>query len=235
MVLLLAVAFARMDQPKSTSSGASQPGTTKAGDAAQPPSGSGVQLQFQRYKIQKDDVLVIDFPFTPEYNATVKVQPDGFISARGIKNVKAEGLTTPEVQQALATEYSKILHQPVISVALKSFVVPYFIAYGEVGKPGKYNLYGVTTVTQAIGIAGGFTSDAKHSEVVLFRRISNDWVSAQKLDIKEMLKSGNLAEDPRLLPGDMLWIPKSRVAKALSIQPLIPWNQFHINYGQGIF
>ncbi|MBZ5705166.1 MAG: polysaccharide biosynthesis/export family protein [Acidobacteriia bacterium] len=184
-----------------------------------------------RYKLTRNDVLVIDFPFTPEYNETVTVQPDGFINLKQLPDMHVEGMATPEVTDALKVAYSKLLHEPVITVVLQTFLNPYFIAQGEVKNPGKFQLYGDTSVVQAIGIAGGFTSSAKHSEVYLFRRVSDQWVSSQKLDIKQMLKSGNLAEDLHLQPGDMLWVPKSGVAKLLSIQPLIPWNQFRVNFG----
>jgi len=184
-----------------------------------------------RYRVVKGDVLTLQFPFAPEYNATVTIQPDGFISPRGIKNLHVEGMTTPEVRDALLKAYSPLLHDPTISVSLQNFVQPYFIAYGEVTKPGKYTLYGTVTVSQALGVAGGFLSTAKHSEVYLFRRVSPDWVSSQKLDMKRMLASGNLADDPQLQPGDMIWVPKSGMAKFISVQSLMPWQRFQTNIG----
>lgn len=184
-----------------------------------------------RYKVVKGDVLNLQFPFSPEYNATVTIQPDGYISPRGIKNVHVEGMTTAEVKDALVKAYSPLLHDPSISVVLQSFVQPFFIAYGEVAKPGKYTLYGTVTVSQALGVAGGFLSTAKHSEVYLFRRISPDWVSSQKLDMKRMLASGNLADDPQVRAGDMIWVPKSGIAKFISIQSIMPWQRFQTNIG----
>jgi polysaccharide export outer membrane protein len=184
-----------------------------------------------RYQMQKGDVLVLDFPFTPEFNETVTVQPDGYVALRGIGDMHVEGMTTPEMQDSLRTAYTKILHDPVVTVTPQTFVNPYFIAYGEVGKPGKYDLHGDTTVAQAIGVAGGFTKDARHSEVYLFRRVNDDWVSSQKVDLKHMLKSGNLSEDLHMQPGDMLWVPKNTISKILGIQPLIPYNTFRLSFG----
>lgn len=184
-----------------------------------------------RYRVVKSDVLNLQFPFAPEYNATVTIQPDGFISPRGIKNLHVEGMTTPEVRDALVKAYAPLLHDPTISVSLQNFVQPFFIAYGEVTKPGKYTLYGTVTVSQALGVAGGFLSTAKHSEVYLFRRVSPDWVSSQKLNMKRMLGSGNLADDPEVQPGDMIWVPKSGMAKFISVQSLMPWQRFQTNIG----
>jgi len=223
LVVSTGAAYAAGDQPQ-TATTASNSGTTQSAVPA-------LKTRNPRYKLQKGDVLVLDFPFTPEFNATVTVQPDGFVSLRGVGDTHIEGLTLPEAQESLRTSYAKILHDPVITVTPQTFVSDYFIAYGELGKPGKYDLHGETTVSQAIGIAGGFTTAAKHSEVYLFRRVSDQWVSSQKLDVKQMLKSGNLAEDLQLQPGDMLYVPKNTVSKVLYLQPLIPYNLFRLNFG----
>jgi polysaccharide export outer membrane protein len=210
---------------------AAQQPTTAAQPASTTSTPSGFSTRDPRYKLTKNDVLNIEFPFTPEYNEVVTVQPDGFINLRQLPDLKVEGLTTPEVTEALKKAYAGMLHEPAITVTLQSFVSPFFIAYGELNTPGKFQLYGDMTVTQAIGMAGGFTSHAKHSDVYLFHRVSDEWVSSQKLDVKKMLKSGNLSEDTRIQPGDMIWVPKSTVAKALYIQPLIPYTLFRVNFG----
>jgi polysaccharide export outer membrane protein len=197
--------------------------------AAASPSGNVPQLQQRnpRYRLQSGDQVALNFAFTPEFNETVTVQPDGFISLRQIGDIRAEGSTLPELTQALQASYSKILHDPVLTVTPQEFVKPYFVAQGELGKPGKYDLRGDTTVTEAIAMAGGFTPASKHSQVVLFRRVSPDLVQATKLDVKQMLKSGNLAEDMHLQPGDMLFVPKNLISK---IGPYMSYNVFRLSY-----
>jgi polysaccharide export outer membrane protein len=181
----------------------------------------GLQRRNPRYQLCRDDVMDLNFPFTPEFNQlAVTVQPDGYITLLGIGDLHVEGLTVPEVTQSLRTAYAKILHDPVITVVLKDFDKPYFIASGQVGHPGKFDLRGDTTVTQAVAIAGGFTDQAKHSQVLLFRRVSNDWVEVKKLDLKQMLQAANLSEDLHLRPGDMLFVPKNAVSK---IRPWVPY------------
>jgi polysaccharide export outer membrane protein len=214
-----------------TSNSATEVAKADNGSGQAPTNVPALQQRNPRYQVQKGDVIVLDFPFTPEFNETVTVQPDGFVSVRGLDDMHVEGMTTPQMQESLRKAYDKILHDPVVTVTLQSFVAPSFVAYGEVGKPGKYDLHGDTTVVQAIGIAGGFTGSAKHSQVYLFRRVSDDWVSAQKVDVKHMLKSGNLAEDLHLQPGDMLYVPKNTLSKIMTIQPLIPYNTFRLNFG----
>jgi polysaccharide biosynthesis/export protein len=175
--------------------------------------------RYPRYKLEFGDQFDVSFELSPEFNQTVTVQPDGYITLRGAGDVHVAGQTIPELTETLRGAYGRILNDPQISVVLKDFEKPYFIADGQVGKPGKYELRGDTTLTQAIAIAGGFQDSAKHSQVLLFRHVDSDWVSAKIINVKEMEKEGNLHEDPHLRPGDMLFVPKNRYSK---IKPFIP-------------
>jgi polysaccharide export outer membrane protein len=178
-----------------------------------------LQRRNPRYRLCKGDVLDLNFPFTPEFNQTITVQPDGYITLRGLGDLHVEGRTLPELTETLRTAYGKILHDPALTVDLKDFEKPYFIVTGEVGHPGKFDLRGDTTVTQAIAVAGGLTSAAKHSQVLLFRNVSDDWVEAKVLNLKHMLHARNLTEDVHLQPGDLIFVPKNTVSKISSFIP----------------
>lgn len=183
------------------------PGGTKTADPK-------LQERYPRYRIQAGDQFDVNFELSPEFNQTaVEVQPDGFVTLRNVGDVHVAGQTVPEVTETLRVAYGKILNDPMIAVVLKDFQKPYFIADGQVGKPGKYDLRGETTLTQAIAIAGGFTDNSKHSQVLLFRRVSDQWTEARIINVKKMEKEGKLKEDPFLHPGDMLFVPKSTYSK----------------------
>jgi len=178
------------------------------------------------YRFNKSDVVEISFAFASEFNQTVTVQPDGFVVLRGAGTLLAEGLTVPELQQAITKAYSGFLHDPEITVTLKDFEKPYFLASGEVSRPGKYELRGDLTVNEAVAIAGGFTQQAKHSQVVLFRRISLDVAEAHLIDVKKMLNSRTLVEDWHLQPGDFIFVPQSRISKIRKFVPASAMNWY---------
>lgn len=214
--------------PSAPSGGESASGDTPGDNQAVSPL---LERRNPRYRVEIGDVIGLDFPFTPEYDENVTVQPDGYISLITLGDMHVEGMTMPEITKVLRQAYSKILHDPIITVALSNFEQPYFIVGGEVGKPGKYDLHGDTTVTQAVEIAGGFTYTSKHSHVLLFRRVSDDWVSARVINVKKMLTAGNLAEDLHLEPGDMVFIPKNKLSKIQPYLPyLLPYQLFRINF-----
>ncbi len=172
-----------------------------------------LQRRDSRYRLHSADVLELSFPFTPEFNQAVTVQPDGYITLRGLEGVRVEGETLPEVVKSLQAAYASILHDPVINVELKDFEKPYFIVGGEVGHPGKFDLRGETTATEAVAIAGGLKDSAKHSQALLFRRVPDGWVQSRKINMKKMLNEANLNEDAYLQPGDFLYVPKNTFSK----------------------
>src|SRR5215813_1197119 len=166
------------------------------------------------YRLCNSDVVEFTFNFASEFNQTVTVQPDGFITLKGLEQqMYAQGMTLSELRGAIRGAYASMLHEPDIAIVLKEFDRPYFVAGGEVSKPGKYELHGDTTVTEAVAIAGGFTGQARHSQVVLFRHVSDGVVEAKLLNMKEMLSTHDLREDVHLRPGDMLFVPQSTLSK----------------------
>lgn len=217
LLLCGSVAHAKQASPAGNTENAPQ-----ASAANNPQDGQRPVLQHRnpRYQLCKDDVLELSLPLTPEFNQTVTVQPDGYITLAAAGDIHVEGQTIPEVTQAIKAAYANILHEPIITIHLKDFEKPYFIVGGEIGHPGKYDLRGDTTVIQAVAIGGGFTESSKHSQVWLFRRVSNDWVESRKLDVKKMLSAGNLSEDLHLRPGDMLYVPKSTLGKVRRYIPV---------------
>jgi polysaccharide biosynthesis/export protein len=175
--------------------------------------------RYPRYKLQTGDSFDLNFELNPEFNQTLTVQPDGFVTLRGIGDLQVKDLTVPELTEKLRSAYGRILNDPLITIILKDFEKAYFIADGQVGKPGKYDLRGDTTLTQAIAMAGGFTESSKHSQVLLFRKASEGWYSAKIFNVKKMENTGNLQEDPQLRPGDMLFVPKNKYSKIKAFLP----------------
>lgn len=217
LVLALLVAVSYTSPVFGSSQSTASPSTqTVQGSSTSPK----LQRRSPRYQLCRDDVLEVDFPLTPEFNQTVTVEPDGFVTLRGAGSLYVEGETVPQASESIRHAYVNVLHDPIVTVDLKDFEKPYFIVGGQVAHPGKYDLRGDTTVIQAVEIAGGFTDASKHSNVWVFRRVSNDWVESHRINVKTMLRSGNLGEDVSLLPGDMIYVPKSALSKVQRYLPV---------------
>jgi len=166
-----------------------------------------------RYRLGVSDVISLRFPYAPEFNQTVSVEPDGLATLAGVGDLRIEGLTTPELVEAIQLAYSKILRDPTVIVELKDFIRPYFLVLGEVNRPGKYDLRGYTSAIEALATAGGFKDTAKYSQVLLFRHATHDWYEVKLLDLKRLLLGRDFEEDAEVRPGDMLFVPQKWLSR----------------------
>jgi len=173
----------------------------------------------QRYRLCASDVLSLTFPLTPEFNQTVTIEPDGFAPLSDAGSVHLEGMTTDEAATAIRAAYAKVLRDPIVAIELKDFNKPYFIVSGQVNRPGKYDLRGYTSASEAVAEAGGFNDAAKHSQVLLFHRVNDEWYAVRLLDLKRILEGRNLNEDAQIESGDMLYVPQNFVSKARKFIP----------------
>jgi polysaccharide export outer membrane protein len=181
-----------------------------------------------RYRIEPTDVLEIHYRYTPEFDQTVTVLPDGFVTLQIVGDLKLQGLTLDQVKAALLEKASLRLKDPEITLILKDFEKPYFVVGGEVEKPGRFEMRGQVTALQAIAIAGGFkNASAKHSQVILFRRVGPDLAKTEILDLKAAMKPSAKEALADLRPGDMLIVPQNTVSK---IERFIKWANIGMYY-----
>jgi polysaccharide export outer membrane protein len=179
-----------------------------------------------RYRLQPNDVIEIQYRYTPEYNQTASVQPDGFATLQLIGDVKLDGLTLDQARASILERASARLRDPELFILLKDYDKPHFVVGGEVTNPGRFELRGHMTAVEAIAMAGGFkTLSAKHSQVILFRRIDSENGETRTLNLKEIMNKPMLEEDVTLRPGDMLLVPQNRISK---IERFIKWGNLGV-------
>jgi polysaccharide export outer membrane protein len=174
-----------------------------------------------RYRINRDDILSLSFPLSPEFDQPkVMVQPDGYITLQGVGTLCVQGLTVPEAVEAVKKAYAKTLHEPIVDIDLIDFQRPYFVVFGQVGKPGQYDLRYDMTVTEAVAVAGGFAPTAK-TQVFLYRRMATGWQEAKELKLNDILHGKNVSEDVAMRPGDMIFVPEKTITK---VRKYIPYS-----------
>ena len=184
------------------------------------PAAQLVESQRERYLLQVSDEVAITYRYTPEFDFAGRIQPDGFISAPLVGDVRLAGLTVRQAHDLLLGIAAKRLRDPELSFVLKDFVKPLFTVGGEVEKPGQFELRGRVGVLEAVAMAGGFKRSAKHSQVVLFQRYDNDRASARLIDAKALAKSRDPERDIQLSAGDMLFVPQNKLSKVERFVPL---------------
>ena len=166
------------------------------------------------YYLQPGDNLDIKLFYNTELNENVTIRPDGKITLQLIDEVAAAGLTPAQLDETLTREYSKHLKKAVLTVILKSFGGQRIYVGGEVNSPRVIEVVGRVNALQAIFYAGGLGNDAKLSSVIIVSRGADNRPVPRKVNLKKALK-GKIPEEEYLLkPFDMVFVPRTILAKA---------------------
>ncbi|HEV2884253.1 MAG TPA: polysaccharide biosynthesis/export family protein [Pyrinomonadaceae bacterium] len=167
----------------------------------------------QRYLLNPGDVLDIQYRYTPEFNQTVTVQPDGYVSLQIGGDVKVAGRDLGQVRNLILAKARTRLQAPELTVILREFQKPYVVVAGEVPTPGKIEMREKLTAIQAVLLAGGFKDSAKSSQILVFRKLNGDTAEVRSLNFKNLKSTSDLENDLTLQPGDMLLVPRNRISK----------------------
>jgi len=158
-------------------------------------------------------VIEVQFRYSPEFNQTVTIQPDGYIALEITGDLKIAGMTVEQARQAILKKASVRLQDPVANVILKEFQRPFFVVAGEVTQPGKIEMRERVTAIQAIMLAGGLKETARSSQVIVFRQINSDMAEVKLLNLKSIRHTSDLENDLTLQPGDMVYVPRDKMSK----------------------
>lgn len=157
--------------------------------------GMWAPVQAADYKLGAGDKVRVVVLADPEFSGEYEVDASGNISARMIGRLSVLGMTTGELEVALADRYRSggYLRNPKLSVELMS-ARPFFVL-GEVTKPGSYPYVAGLTVAQAVAIAGGYTRRASTSRIKVKRFGSTSGEES-------------VTEDSLINPGDIMRVPE---------------------------
>ncbi|AWI09157.1 polysaccharide biosynthesis/export family protein [Ereboglobus luteus] len=152
--------------------------------------------------LRPGDNLVVTLQGIPDPSSNqLQIDDQGLISLPYIGAITASGETAAVLAQRIRENYldKKIYNAVDVSVTATE---RYVYVGGEVARPGRVVWAPDLTVTKAVQAAGGFAIYAKQTRVSLARAGKSYAIDAE-------LAERNPAEDPRMLPGDSLHVPKS--------------------------
>ncbi|MSU50046.1 MAG: polysaccharide export protein [Opitutus sp.] len=153
-------------------------------------------------QLRPGDSLNIALQGVPDASTNaVQIDEQGLISLPFIGTLAAAGVSTAELSQRIRETYVTKKIYTTIDVSV-SVTERYVYVGGEVQRPGRIIWTPDLTVAKAVQSAGGFTLYGKVTAVTLIRE-----KSAYLIDVK--LAQKNPAQDPRLVPGDSLQVPRS--------------------------
>ncbi len=150
-----------------------------------------------------------------DYRRTITVTPAGEIMLPLVGNIKAEGLTLPQLKEKIRAAIQEQYVNPIdVSLTLISSVKRVVYVGGEVKIPGPYPLVDSMTVLKAIMEAGGITPEGDLNSVVLAHYDRKGNLTIYKTNLNEVIKNSQKLQDLALAPQDVIYVPKSGVSKA---------------------
>lgn len=188
------------------------PGTVSASVTSPGGTAAPVLVDEATYRLAPGDLLDVKFPYHPEENERVPVRPDGRINLQVVGDVNAAGRTVKELEDTIVEKASVTLRSPVVSVVIAQLAEHKVFVGGSVAKPGFVLFHEGLTPLQAVVERGGFTDDAKTSQVVYLHRVG-DQVETQKIDLEAVLK-GTSTDQVALAPEDIIIVPRTFIGKA---------------------
>ena len=165
------------------------------------------------YRLERSDVLDIKYRYTPEFDQTLTVGPDGRVSLNGFGTFVAAGMTVNQFHDKVISLSSERLVKPEATVVLKEFEKPHVYVEGEVNVPGRVDFRSNITITDAIALAGGFKTSGKQSEVLLLHHVDADHATTRVVDLKKLVASKKLEESTELRAGDVIYVPQNTLSK----------------------
>ncbi len=105
------------------------------------------------------------------------------------------------------------LKDPEVALLLKEFQKPYFVVSGEVAQGGKFEMRENVTALQAVMTAGGFKDTAKSSQIIVFRKLNDDFAEVRILNLRKIRETSDLENDLTLESGDIIFVPRNNFSK----------------------
>lgn len=146
---------------------------------------------------------------------SMMVGREGSIDFPKLGPINIAGLTFQEVKEDLQNRIAKQYIGVESSITFGTLRTMQIFVMGDAFKPGAYNVNALTTVTQALLIAGGVDTVGSLRNI----QVKRGKEVIQNVDLYNMLLSGDTSQDIRLTAGDTLFVaPKG---KEVSVSGLV--------------
>jgi polysaccharide export outer membrane protein len=150
------------------------------------------------------DVFDVRVFAEPELSGGYRVDSQGSIDFPLVGRVVVRGLLAGEVADVLRERLSTYVREPQVTVFVREMNSKRITIYGQVQHPGVFPLTEAITLSQAVSLAGGFTSMAAPSKVHVTR--TEDGIQ-RVFQVNLQAISEGKASNMYLLPGDELYVP----------------------------
>ncbi|MEC4685099.1 MAG: SLBB domain-containing protein [Nitrospirota bacterium] len=131
-----------------------------------------------------------------------EIRNDGMISYPLVGDIKAAGLTIPQLQQNIVEKLKEYIVAPKVDIQIIKYASRDVSILGEVENPHVIYLRGKTTLLEAIANAGGLTEKANLKGAYIIRK--NKIIP---IDLYALMTEGDLKYNVEVRRKDIIYIP----------------------------
>lgn len=146
-----------------------------------------------------------------DLTASVQVRPDGEISTPLVEDMRAAGRTPTELARAVEEALSEYVRSPTVTVIVQSFVGEYdrqIRVVGQAAQPQALSYRNGMTLLDVMIAVGGLSEFASGNKAKIVRR-QDDNETTIRVRINDLLNKGDMEQNVKMMPGDVLIIPES--------------------------
>jgi polysaccharide export outer membrane protein len=161
------------------------------------------------------DVLKITVYGEAGLSGAIRVDNDGSFPFQYLGRVKAEGLTTAQIEKVLKDRLGDgYLRNPQVSVEVLEYRSQSVFVTGEVRLPNKYSLPGNSTLMDVLTLAGSITSNAGSWVQITHARVGVKGLGpavTAEYDVRVNLRDiqTGKAQNVQVQDGDTIFVPKA--------------------------
>ncbi len=170
-----------------------------------------VAEQAIEYTIGPGDALQIFVWDHQDLSTAVQVRPDGKISTPLVEDLQAAGKTSTALARDIEGVLSEYVRSPVVTVIMQSFAgapQQQVRVVGQAVQPRALQFRQGMTVLDVMIEVGGLSEFAAGNNSKIIRKIDGRTVEIA-VRIEDLLNKGNIEQNVRMFPGDVLIIPES--------------------------
>jgi polysaccharide export outer membrane protein len=192
---------------------ASLAGCSSGGPQLPPQQQQAAAQPDKEYVIGSGDMLSIFVYNSPELSdASVPVRPDGRISTPLIQDIMAAGRTPKQLAQDIEQRLKKFVHEPNVTVMVRSFVGPLdsqIKVIGQAMDPEAIPFRQGLTLLDVMIATKGLTKYAAGNRAVVVRRGTDGAEKIIHVKLSDLINEGDISQNIKMQPGDTIIIPQA--------------------------
>ena len=162
------------------------------------------------YRIGPQDLLQISVFEVKEMTNSVRVSGNGYIGLPLVGRIKAQGLTSAQLEDVLEKKLDRYLQHPTVSVFIKEYRSQPISVLGAVKSPKIYYTTGQMHLLDMLAMAGGLASDAGNVCIVQTPGGGSD-ARQTVINLESLLKEGHADLNIPVYGGQIVDVPRGGI------------------------